>query len=84
MNFSSLLQILLLISFPIIGSGTRVQCDIVLECDLETSCYSLKGGFPFVYGKQKDDSRGKKYSMFLARNVETLRCVLLDAEQYEL
>ncbi|ULT82129.1 hypothetical protein L3Y34_011834 [Caenorhabditis briggsae] len=84
MNFSSLLQILLLVSFPIIGSGTRVQCDIVLECDLETSCYSLKGGFPFVYGKQKDDSRGKKYSMFLARNVETLRCVLLDAEQYEL
>uniref|UniRef100_A0A1I7TIG5 Secreted protein n=1 Tax=Caenorhabditis tropicalis TaxID=1561998 RepID=A0A1I7TIG5_9PELO len=85
MTFMLLFQVLLLATAPIVGVASRVECHVVLECDPLTSCYSLKGGFPFVYGNKKEEdwrNGGKKYSMFLARNVETVRCVLLDKYEF--
>ncbi|EFO82996.1 hypothetical protein GCK72_024271 [Caenorhabditis remanei] len=85
MMIFTLVHVLLLATSPIVESASRVECHVVLECDPLTSCYSLKGGFPFVYGNKKEEdwqAGGKKYSMFLARNVETVRCVLLDKYEF--
>ncbi|CAL2049926.1 unnamed protein product [Caenorhabditis brenneri] len=85
MNFLALLHILLLATSPQIHSAERMVCHVVLECDLNTSCYSLKGGLPFVYANSFEKSHhkdGKKYSMFLARNVETIHCSLLDKYEF--